>query len=235
MEQFLTLPLADRILMLLISSGLLILLPFALIKIIKNGFGNLKKLRVGNVELNTESEQTQTHLQCTRVNDVLHLLELQDEMIEQYHEIASTHSILSNQSIKSEMIIDGFTTNLLAQLCEHEKYEEIARDFELTKFRLIQKLVLIYRENHLAEMSEGEFLAHLRIRAQTTANMALLHIRSDHPFYTVSNYNAVFELVVSCIMEAKEIAIKRKEQGKKIKAEFDEKKKQILGGGYAKI
>ena len=158
-EQFFKLPILDRILtstIFLIVSG--VILKFIIIKPMIALFTKRKmKFKVGSVELNNQDEVKATkqiepdvHANCAKVADMFLLLRLKEEALERRYDVGSKSAILSAQITYAEIQIDNYATNIMAQLAEKDDCDELCRDIELMKFRLIQKLVLIFRENHLS-------------------------------------------------------------------------------------
>jgi len=109
-------------------------------------------------------------------------------------------------------------------------YEEIVKDVELFQFRLLSRLVLVFRENHLAEMDEGTYLSHLKNRAQSSANLAILGLRKTHPFFSVCSHTDVLVLVTQIIDRARAISKERKKKASEMEEEFEQKKSAILEG-----
>lgn len=240
-EQFFKLPILDRILtstIFLIVSG--VILKFIIIQPMIALFTKRKmKLKVGSVELNNQEEkkieqEPNIHANCAKVADMFLLLRLKEEALERRYDVGSNSSILSAQITFAEIQIDNYATNIMSQLAEHDDYENLCRDIELMKFRLIQKLVLIFRENHLSSMTDSQFFQHLRNRSQQCTNMSIVHLRKGHPFYQFSNANDVMVLVVQIIEEARNISKAREEEAKQIDKEFDEVCISVLNGTYGK-
>ena len=254
MEAFWSLKLTDRIIMLsVVCILILILFKFALNDILGKVLTKFNKIKIKDVEFAQEEvheaatqhsvitnkssieEKTESHIVCPRVSDILLLLEIQESMVAKKYEIASESTILKEQTIQAEISINGFITNILSELAfklSSERYQEVSKDIELMKYRLMQNLVLVFRENHLAHMDEGPFLAHLKNRSQATTNTALLGLPRDHEFYSQYRVSDVMVLVVQTITRAREISIERRDKAHKLDEQYKSDKRKILEGTY---
>lgn len=204
-----------------------------------------RKIKAGSVEIGADTDKIDDE-QATEENpdDILDdpriflLYEMIHHHLRKINDLMSPSAILSAQMIAASNEINIYTTAALSQLATRDDFDDISRDVELFRFRLIDFVVLIYRENHLCEMDEGQFLSHLRIRSQTATNMSIIHMMRSgavHPFLEIKNTNDIMTVVVQILITGRDIAFERNRQAAEAEAEHDRKIKAILRGDYKAI
>jgi hypothetical protein len=237
MGDFFTLPLIDRLIMMSYSLGVIVFLMILVLRALKR-----RSITAGSVKISSDLQDTEEHVaeELSSADDpkILILYNMQHVHLKHMNELTSPSAVLSDQIINATNEINIYTTVAMGELANREDFEDISKDIELFRYKLLDLLILVYRENHLCEMDEGQFLRHLRIRSQTAVSMSTIHMMSRgiiHPFIENKSINDIMTLIIQIIITGRNIALARNKQAAEAEAEYDKRVKSILRGDYAAV
>lgn len=199
-------------------------------------FKNTKKVKIGNVEFSNLEEKKinypKNHLECPNIASLFLLEELRDRYHEDKMEIADRYTINLEQMIVARTTIDSVLVDWGEEIKEDDiPYKRLI--LENIRNMVLNKVTEVLQENHLAEMSEEDFLKRTKQRADAISSI----------IFTSSLNNKIEEdmkgMLKYCIMDiikkARDIQVNRNNKVEKIKREYKEKREKILKGEILEV
>lgn len=198
-------------------------------------FKNTKKVKIGSVEFSNLEEKTKypkNHLECPNITSLFLLEELRDRYHEDKMEIADRYTINLEQMIVARTTIDSVLVDWGEEIKEDDiPYKRLI--LENVRNMVLNKVTEVLQENHLAEMTEEDFLKRTKQRADYISSI----------IFTSSQNNKIEEdmkgmlkyCIIDIIKKAKDIQINRNIKVEKLKKEYKEKREKILKGEILEV
>lgn len=242
-----------QLLILIIAVGVVVLLVIGAVRRSKVGV----TIGKGGVTIGSGGDPVETedvHRHCPRVSDIARIIQVQEEASRKIQHIEDILLVRDQMNYAEERVDAVGSIMLPVFLTELRKVKGGERDGLVTtheavdyrnclailKERLLTVARVMFRENHLAEKSEAEFDAYMKVKVQIFVRKKTSVLNEIFPPGTDPSREDVYEAnreverdlaaeIEAMIREGRRIAVERARQIAEIRAEAERKFQEIIG------
>lgn len=236
-----------------LSIGGLIVIATAAIR--KNGLNlSFGKAHVsGSGEKDRLAESNGAHKNCPRWREILVVVQIETEKVTRINHIREIEMIRDQMNYAEEKVSElrkEMRSAFLSLLRETTGEQNVvhthasgdyANVLRVLTYELLDKFRVIYRENHLSEMSDVDFEGYLKVRMTNVRNMITEILDEVYPPYSEPSREQVYEvnhsimvrlddIVEDAIRRGRIMAKAREEEIALIETKARDEVEKILGG-----